>query len=349
MNMLPGPEPSQTPSRSSQYDTDHVIQYAYRPLDQRWLYWEGKTKLLNEKRADFYEQVFPGNLYLQFIRKQRRAGQFDHGMVLDHFMDLNFADGGARCFPLYERPSGQLFTTQQPNFRDEILAALLAKYGEHHDLVEHLFFHIAALLNSPGYRIANAGAIERNWPRIPIPAVFDTLKASAALGRQVADLLRPDVSFVSPAAFRTLAKPARKDGEQLSEADLKVTVRYSGRGRYEPPVLGPEGKPGRLWWNDVGFWDNVPAEIWSFTIGGYPVIKKWLDYRHIDSLGRPLHLKEMLYVTEMVQRIATLIALGPALDENYLAVKENAIVGLGVSSQAQIEPAFVTAEEEEEK
>lgn len=340
--------------RTSQFNADNIIRVAYRPLDHRWLYWEGKTKLLHEKRTDFRAQIFSGNFYLEAIRRQRRSGRFDHGIVLDCIMDYNFSDGAARCFPLFERPEGQLFATQEPNIKDGVFATLSAKYGEHPDFAEHIFFHITAVLNSPAYGIANAGAVEQDWPHIPIPATFDALKASAALGRQAADLLRPDVPFNSPAEFRTLAKPTRKDGGQLSEPDLRVTVRYGGKGRYEPPVTEPQGRTGRLWWNDVAFWDNVPAEVWSFTIGGYPVVKKWLDYRHIDSLGRPLRLKEILYFTEMVQRIATLIALGPALDENYLAIKANVLEGVGASSQVQasqeqLEVASVSAEEEAEE
>ena len=57
-------------------------------------------------------------------------------------------------------------------------------------------------------------------------------------------------------------------------------------------------------------------------MSGYPVIKKWLDYRHVEKLGRPLRNEEVRYVTEMVQRIATLLTLGPALDENYLTSKD---------------------------
>ncbi len=65
----------------------------------------------------------------------------------------------------------------------------------------------------------------------------------------------------------------------------------------------------------------MPQEVWAFTIGGYPVIKKWLDYRHIEKLKRPLRSEEVRYVGEMIQRIATLLALGSSLDANYQAVK----------------------------
>ena len=48
------------------------VRYAYRPFDDRWLYWESETKLLDEKRADYKPQAFKDNLWLssaQHIRK----------------------------------------------------------------------------------------------------------------------------------------------------------------------------------------------------------------------------------------------------------------------------------------
>ncbi len=30
--------------------------------------------------------------------------------------------------------------------------------------------------------------------------------------------------------------------------------------------------------NDVAYWRCVPAGVWSYTIGGYQVMKKWLSY-----------------------------------------------------------------------
>jgi hypothetical protein len=61
--------------------------------------------------------------------------------------------------------------------------------------------------------------------------------------------------------------------------------------------------------------------VWSYTIGGYQVMKKWLSYRERPLLGRDLTADEARYVTEMARRIAALLLLEPALDENYAAVK----------------------------
>jgi hypothetical protein len=73
--------------------------------------------------------------------------------------------------------------------------------------------------------------------------------------------------------------------------------------------------------NGGAYWRNVPSGVWDYYIGGYQVIKKWLSYRERDLLGRPLTMDEARYVTEMTRRIAAIVLLGPALDENYHQVK----------------------------
>lgn len=306
---------------TSRFRDDHMVRVAYRPLDERWLYWEGTTKLLDERRREHFEQVWPGNLYLVANASSRRNGA--HALVTDKFTCLDLMDRNALCFPLRVRTAIVGSTMEQPNVAPDVLAHLTHEWHiEHSALADALFFHALAIIRSPAYYDENKPFIMQDWPRIPIPTTRGRLEQSAALGRQVADLLLPDVPFTPPAALRDIAIPKRLDGGQLADADLRVTVRYSGVGRYEPPISdGPGARPGRLWWNDNAYWDNLPADVWAFTIGGYPVVKKWLDYRHESKLKRPLKLAEVEYVAEMARRIAALLALGPVLDANYAAVK----------------------------
>ncbi len=63
--------------------------------------------------------------------------------------------------------------------------------------------------------------------------------------------------------------------------------------------------------------------VWSYTIGGYQVMKKWLSYREQRLLGRDLKPDEVREVMRMARRIAAILLLQPALDANYLAVKGN--------------------------
>jgi len=76
--------------------------------------------------------------------------------------------------------------------------------------------------------------------------------------------------------------------------------------------------------NEVACWQNIPARVWSYTIGGYQVIKKWLSYREAALLGRALRKEEARHVTDMVRRIACILLMEPELDENYRSVKANA-------------------------
>jgi hypothetical protein len=73
--------------------------------------------------------------------------------------------------------------------------------------------------------------------------------------------------------------------------------------------------------NEVAYWKNIPFRIWGYTIGGYQVIKKWLSYREKDMLHRSLSSEEAREVMNMARRIAAILLLEPALDENYQRVK----------------------------
>lgn len=74
-----------------------------------------------------------------------------------------------------------------------------------------------------------------------------------------------------------------------------------------------------VWLNDAVCWSAVPLAVWSYTLGGYQVLKKWLSYRERTLLGRPLTLEEALHVTHTVRRIAALLLLSPDLDAAYRA------------------------------
>ena len=57
------------------------IRFAYRPFDNRWLYWEKDTKLLDEKRTDYKEYVFDGNLWMGSSKREIQA-DFSHGTLV---------------------------------------------------------------------------------------------------------------------------------------------------------------------------------------------------------------------------------------------------------------------------
>ena len=72
-------------------------------------------------------------------------------------------------------------------------------------------------------------------------------------------------------------------------------------------------------------WEGVPAKVWNYTLGGYQVLKKWLSYREVDVLGRPLTGEEALHFAKTARRITEILCMGPALDASHALAQECAM------------------------
>jgi Type ISP C-terminal specificity domain len=84
-------------------------------------------------------------------------------------------------------------------------------------------------------------------------------------------------------------------------------------------------RTGDLYLNDEAYFANVPELVWTYQLGGYPVLKKWLGYHQADRRhGQPLTDDERRWLRQIIQRIAALLALGPSLDALYQEAAANA-------------------------
>jgi esterase/lipase superfamily enzyme len=347
------------------FDSGRILRYAYRPFDVRWLYWHAETKLLDEKRPDYVPQVFIGNPCL-FTTGRTRKGKPEPAFVTQIATDLNFQDSGARGIPLFLRADHDdllgASSSPQPNLSKAAMRYLDGVAAAPEDL----FFHALAILHSDAYRDANAGALRQDWPRIPLPATLELLRASAALGREVAALLDtetpvPGVSSGTPApALRLVAAPARLDGQPLGAADFALSAGWGragkggvtkpGKGRVhdraasaEEAALGLGDKTHDIHLNDTACWRHLPAPVWNYTLGGYQVLKKWLSYREQSLFGRALSLDEVKAFSAIARRVAALVLLRERLDANYAAAAQaHKSSGPVVPASAKIElPAQV--------
>ena len=71
-----------------------VVRFAYRPFDNRWLYWEKDTKLLDRKRADYKPHVFEGNLWLSAAQHLRKAADEPQACRTEHLGSLHLIERG---------------------------------------------------------------------------------------------------------------------------------------------------------------------------------------------------------------------------------------------------------------
>lgn len=247
-------------------------------------------------------------------------------------------DSGARGIPLYlynTPKKGSMFEVDSPTGRTPNLSAQARAYLEQIDCggedgAETLFYHALATMHAALYRVTNAGALRQDWPRIPLPAMREALERSAILGRQVAALL--DSETPVPGVDTGVVRPDLRSVAALKStgdrANFAVTVRwgYKQGGTVMPGAgraVKEEDGTYTIWLNDTTSWAGLPDDVWSYTLGGYQVLKKWLSYRTFDLLGRALTVKEAETFAGIARRIAALLALADDLDANYEAVIAN--------------------------
>lgn len=319
-----------------------IVRYCYRPFDCRWLFWHPVSKLLDEKRPEYVKHVFDGNLWLSATQRNRKEGfycpQVSRCLADHHIVESNVgmfplllkpADGNApNATPELDFAGAAPKTGPQPNLSDSA-RAYLDRLGA---TPEDLFFHIIAVLHAPAYRAENAGALRQGWPRVPLPGEAKTLRAGADLGRMLAALLDPEVPVAGVTDLKVRADlkglgELAVGGGKKTAPDLAIDARWGYAGQNGVTMPGPgkvaSGTRGEgfldIYLNATARWKDVPEGVWSYTLGGYQVLKKWLSYRESALLGRPLTSAEAEEFTHHVRRIAAILALGESLDGHYRA------------------------------
>ena len=322
----------------SGFDEARVVSYLLFPLDLRWLYYEPTAKFLNEALREFGDNV-RGNEFLITVPQPRRVSE-TRPILARTLVDLHVHDRGSVCFPR-ESSAGALMTAREANLSAPALRALSGAWGMTADaegarrLVGQMFRCALAILHAPRYQDDHQDALAQDWAHLPVPkdrALFGRL---ARVGEKIAILLDP-MGDAEPVAreilgqdrLRALGVLRRTDGAPVAAEDLAVTVTYYGPARGDwrqrayreeeatAPAWGPS--TGDLHINPEVYLSNVPEAVWRYELGGYPVIKKWLGYRHAGrAAGRPLTLPEARHLRSMVQRLAALLVLHEEMDALY--------------------------------
>lgn len=340
-----------------------IMRYAYRPFDVRWLYWDPDTKLLDEKRPEYESALAPGDVVgidgllaaATISAQQKPRGEWESSQVNSAIACLDLIDRGSTNFPVtvVDATTGEL--------RPNLSASMLGWLKDRGFSSTELFHHIVASLHAPAYRRENASALRMDWPRIPLPDNLDTLRTSAALGKQAAALLDAErnVPGVSSGALlpglAAIAIPRgvsfalttgwghvqiNKNGSRIvMPGSGKTAVRaWTGAEREALALMGERhdldldalltliGEQAvDVQMNADAKWEGVPSKVWDYALGGYPVLKKWLSYREQSVLGRALNGDEAMHFAATARRIAEILSMGPALDATYALAKETAV------------------------
>lgn len=338
--------------KNASFEASRLVPYVLFPLDRRWLYWETREKLLNEARVDLWENIH-SNEFLVAIPEPRKYSEI-RPLLLTSAYDLHLHDRGSTGFPMAIKVSCEASLFEEArvqvraNLNLNVWNSLKNAWTIDGDIYDATAKHIArslarvclAVCHAPLYEREHKDSLAQDWAHIPIPRVFDEFTKVATAGDQVALLLNPlaDVStlvtdLLGP-AMKELAVVHRSDGKPIRTADMEVKYSFFGGATggwkqrpkeqmsYWNAVWGETN--GDLFISERVFFKNVPQSVWSYELGGYPILKKWLGYR---DKGRrpetPLSLQEVDHIRGIVRRIAALQVLHERLNSYYESISQN--------------------------
>ena len=310
--------------RSSGRNKSRCVPILYRPFDIRFTYYTGKTRgFMCMPRPEVSRHMLDSNVALVYMRQVAVHGGYNHFGVSRHMVD-NRAFYSTRGNPslaslyLYPNPktNGDLFSngrSRHVNLKAEFIAEiekrlklrfiddpagdLASAFGP-----EDVFNYIYAIFHSPTYRERYAQFLKIDFPRVPLtsdPALFRTL---CALGGQLVALHLLE----SPALDRPITNfPVGG----INRVD-KTYPRYFAPGD-RAPGTGEPIEAGRVCINPEQYFNNVPPDVWHFTVGGYQVCDKWLK----DRRERSLTYDEASHYMKIVKALSETLRLMAEIDQ----------------------------------
>ena len=330
-----------------------IVRYAYRPFDVRWAYWDPDTKLIDEKRPEFFGNTGFDNRFLT-AGERNRMGVFYKPQSISVLGDHHLVESNVAIFPETVRQDSQ-------NVEPNVAKSLKEELANQGISSGQLFGHILATLNAPIYEVGYIDALRVDWPRIPFPGNVEVFTSSAELGAALSALLdaETDVDGVTRGSLLSglsaIATPRgksfevtagwgysqrRDNGTRLvmpgggsttertwTDAERNALSQLGARHELDLETLldliGDQAVDVHI--NADAKWEGVPAKVWNYTLGGYQVLKKWLSYREVDVLGRPLTGEEALHFAKTARRITEILCMGPALDASHALARECAM------------------------
>ena len=287
----------------------HRIQY--RPFDNRFVYYS--DSIVERMRYDVMQHMLGNNIGL-IVNRQIRMKQIQHAFITDKLADLHIletANASAYVFPLYlysisgKKKKGlqsiMLFEPEaeyankgkKPNIAPYLFESLEKAYRKK-STPEQILYYVYAILYSNIYREKYAEFLKIDFPRIPFTSNYEVFTEAAKLGEKLTELhLLKHKSLNNP------------------------TVKYFGKGNsdaIEKPVYNADEK--RVYINAERYFENVPAEVWNYHIGGYQVMEKYLKYRKGRQMDDPAHY------CKIATALAETIELQKEMDKVFERIEE---------------------------
>ncbi len=291
----------------------NIEEILYRPFDKRYVFYH--QALIERMRQEVMHHMLEENIGLTIGRAGQVVGKehlWNLVFISEHIIDLNlYYRGGELLFPLYlypkktkhENPGRGLSTMmlfepkekygKKPNISPAIFEMLNNLYNKPIS-PESIFYYIYGVLYSNIYRETYAEFLKIDFPRVPFTADYELFQKMGNYGKELAD--------IHLLKSKTLATPiAKYQGSSYNDRIEKITYRE---------------KEQRIYINEDKYFEGIAPEVWSYHIGGYQVLQKYLK----DRKGR--NMDDIPHYCRVVTALSKTIEIQKQIDELYPAIEQ---------------------------
>ena len=273
-------------------DISNIVPISYRPFDNRYTYYTGRSRgFLCMPRREVMQHFLNGENIGLVIARQC-VGDWRYVFIANKIGEFNLTGtagrfGSGNYFPLYLYPesSNQINTDGQqlrtPNLNraivDKIAESIALTFTPEKEETTGTFApidildYIYSVLHSPSYREKYKEFLKIDFPRVPYPKDQQSFRQLVALGSELRQLHLLESPTVDQ---RLTTYPVSGDN-------------MVGKLHYQD---------GKVYINETQYFDGVPSIAWEFYIGGYQPAQKWLK----DRKGRELSFEDVRHYQRII-------------------------------------------------
>jgi predicted helicase len=294
---------SKVKEKDKNYDRSFLKPINYRLFDRRFIYYS--SSFIERERADVMQHVLEKDNICMTLCKQFKSGElYTHAFLSDMMIESSFVSNKTSeitsCFPLWLYKADDsldgMGESKTSNFNKEIFTKIQESINSEIEPIK-LFDYIYAVLYSPKYRKKYTSFLKNDFPKIPYPKNKEIFFLLSCLGAELREihLLKFDVTD-------------RYISSYPESGNNEITNKIYAN---DWEVYDKDKQLGRIWINEVQYFEGIPLNVWDFYIGGYQPAQKWLK----DRKGRQLNFDDILHYQKIIVALNETISLMKRIDQ----------------------------------
>lgn len=319
---LPGQSTPRHPLAEERGTTPHLVRMALRSFDRQHII--ADDRVLDRPRPDLWAAAQRGG---QLFLNQQSSHPIDSGpaLVATHLIpDTHHFNGrGGRTMPLLH-PDGSANTAAG------LLPYLARTLGRTRIEAEDLAAYAVAVAGHSAFTQRFTEELLTPGVRLPLTRDGALWDEAVALGRQVLWASTFGARCADPAQGR----PA--DSAESTSEDPRRVRYVTHIGDMLPERIRHDAESGTLHVGE-GEFAPVPEAVWTYDVGGMPVVKKWFGYRKASPNSKKTSPLDDIHVAtwpsewtseliELLSVLRRLTDLAPAQDALLAAVLAGPVV-----------------------